>query len=202
MSHRQPGFTLLELLIALAVFTVVATAAYSGLNSVLTTRAVVEREAARLGELQLAWFLLERDLEQTAPRPIRDEFGQTRPALESGSLSDALLIFTRAGWDNPLNRPRSTLQRLGYQLRDRQLLRFYWDALDRGDATLPRETVLLEAVREVRLRFLDSDGDWRGDWPPTTVDDSANGRLPRAVEITLVLDDWGDITRLFRLPET
>lgn len=199
MKNRR-GFTLLELLIALAVFAIVATAAYSGLASVLNTRAAVEREATRLSELQLAWFLLERDLEQAAPRPIRDEFGQTRPALESGGLSDALLIFTRAGWDNPLHRPRSTLQRLGYRLHDRQLWRFYWNALDRGNATPPRETVLLDAVQEVRLRFLDSSGDWRDDWPPTTVDDSAAVLLPRAVAVTVLLDDWGEITRLFRLP--
>ena len=195
------GFTLLELLVALAVFTVIAVAAYSGLDSVLFTHAAVEREAERLADVQMAWYMLARDVEQATPRGVRDEYGQQRPALESGGLSGELLVLTRAGWDNPSLQRRASLQRLAYRLDDGKLVRSYWTTLDRGVLNEPRETVLLDAVRESRVRFLNGNDEWRADWPPSE-GSRHTSTLPRAVEFTLFLEDWGEITRLFRLPDS
>lgn len=197
----QHGFTLLELLVALAVFAVMGAAAYSGLRSVLTTRAVVEAEAQRLAEIQLAFHVLEQDITQTLPRGIRDEYGKQEPALKSSGLGGDWLIFTRAGWDNPLVQTRSNLQRLSYRLEQGSLIRRYWTMLDRNGAGESQETVLLDNVREVKARFLNDQDEWQKEWPPTGQDadeDSVN-RLPRAVEISLTLGDWGEITRLFIL---
>jgi general secretion pathway protein J len=194
------GFTLLELLVALAVFAIMATAAYSGLQSVLLTHARVESEAKRLAQLQMAFHILERDIEQAAPRGIRDEFGQPRPALEGGALNgNALVTFSRAGWDNPLGQGRSTLQRLSYRLQNTQLVRAHWNTLDRGGLNEARETPLLDHVQQASLRFLDDQNAWQSSWPPSGSDGEPTG-LPRAVEISLTLNDWGEITRLFRLP--
>ena len=195
------GFTLLELLIALAIFAVIAVAAYSGLDSVLFTHETVEQEADRLADVQMAWYILARDVEQTTPRSIRDEYGQQRPALESGSLSGDLLVLTRAGWDNPSLQRRASLQRLAYRLDDGKLLRSYWTMLDRGTFNEPRETVLLDAVRESRVRFLNRNDEWQTDWPPSE-DGQQFSILPRAVEFTMILEDWGEITRLLRLPDS
>lgn len=204
MSATARGFTLLELLVALAVFAIMATAAYSGLSNVLLTRAAVEQQNRRLAAVQLAVFRLEQDIQQAVPRGIRDEYGDPQPALRGGALLDEALILTRAGWDNPLGQPRATLQRVAYRLREGRLWRLHWDALDRGGAHGPRETLLIDQVREFRARFLDQDETWRADWPPpadATADDRPPNlnRLPRAVEITLTLEDWGAITRLLPL---
>ena len=204
--HRFCGFTLLELLVALAVFAIMATAAYSGLRSVLFTRAAVEEENRRLAAVQLAVFRLEQDIEQALPRGVRDEYGEPQPALRGGELLNDALILTRAGWDNPLGQPRASLQRIAYRLREGRLWRLYWTVLDRGGALEPRETLLLDQVSAFRARFLDQSGAWQNAWPPpasSAADDSLPpdlNMLPRAVEITFTLKDWGAITRLLPLP--
>jgi general secretion pathway protein J len=207
--HSQHGFTLLELLVALAVFAIMAAAAYSGLRSVLSTEAAVAAEANRLAQVQMAWHFLEQDIEQILPRGIRDEYGTEQPALRSGGLEGNLLVFTRTGWDNPLGQPRASLQRLAYRLEQGRLLRLYWVTLDRSGASEPQETTLLDEVRELRVRFLDDQDTWQKEWPapdntttgnPAATADDNGQALPRAVEVSMTLNDWGEITRLFLLP--
>lgn len=202
MNTPTHGFTLLELLVALAVFSIMAIAAYSGLRNVLYTRAAVEEQSRRLAAVQMAVYRLEQDIEQTTPRGIRDEYGEPQGALLGDPLADDRLTLTRAGWDNSLGQQRANLQRVTYRLRDGRLWRLYWPVLDRGGPIEPRETLLLDRVREFKARFLDQD-DWRDDWPPPPKEEDSKpdpDRLPRAVEIRLILEDWGEITRLLPLP--
>ncbi len=206
MNAPARGFTLLELLVALAVFAIMAIAAYSGLSNVLFTRAAVETENRRLAMTQLAFYRLAQDLEQVVQRGVRDEYGEAQPALRGNVQDSEALLFTRAGWDDPLGQPRATLQRVAYRLREGRLWRLYWTVLDRGGLAEPHEIMLLDRVRELRLRFLDQDNAWRNDWPPPADNSSDPARkpkpdqLPRAVEISLTLEDWGEITRLLLLP--
>lgn len=203
MKTSARGFTLLELLVALAVFSIMAVAAYGGLRNVLYTRAAVEEQNQRLAAVQLAVYRLSQDIEQVIPRGIRDEYGEPQAALLGSTLADDRLILTRAGWDNPLGQSRATLQRVAYRLREGRLWRLHWPVLDRGGRIEPRETLLLDRVREFKIRFLDQD-DWRDDWPPLASSGDERkpdpDRLPRAVEIHLTLEDWGEITRLLLLP--
>lgn len=204
MHTSSRGFTLLELIVALAVFAIMATAAYSGLRNVLFTRAAVETQSRRLAAVQLAIYRLEQDIEQMTPRGIRDAYGEFQAAVMGGELLEDRLTLTRAGWDNPLGQTRASIQRVAYRLQDGRLWRLHWDVLDRGSALQPRETLLLERVREFQVRFL-ADNDWRDDWPPPADDEAGIKKnlmaLPRAVEISLTLEDWGEITRLLPIPD-
>jgi general secretion pathway protein J len=164
--RRPSGFTLLELLISLAIFTVLATMAYAALNSVLGARKQVEAKSARLAELQTALMVLERDVEQAAPRGIRDEFGDNQPALQGGGVGTMVLALTREGWRNPLGLARSNLQRVAYQFNNKQLIRQSWSILDRASNTEPYNEVLLDEVTAVEVRFLGQDGQWSAYWPP------------------------------------
>lgn len=201
-TSKSPGFTLLELLVALAIFGVLALLAYGGLSGMLNTRALTDEKADALRDLQLAYRTLERDIDDWVPRDIRDEFGQSRPALSSGDRAGISLELTRGGWRNPAEQPRSTLQRVAYGIRDKELLRSTWLSLDRAPDATPQEQTLLSGVTEMRLRFLDISNVWQGGWPPagTGTAGTAVNPPPRAIEVVLVTERWGELRWLFRLP--
>ncbi|NJN45979.1 MAG: type II secretion system minor pseudopilin GspJ [Candidatus Competibacteraceae bacterium] len=104
----------------------------------------------------------------------------------------------RTGWANPLKRARAGLQRLSYRWENYQLYRLQWDVLDRAGLTEPQETLLLDRIEAVQIRFLDQEDSWQTVWPPSTNSSETNLDLvPRAVEVQVLLQDWGEITRLF-----
>jgi general secretion pathway protein J len=197
--RAQParGFTLLEMLVALAIFAVIGVMAYGGLSAVIQQREAAEAQADRWREIQFAMRVLVRDLQQWHPRPVRDELGDRyEPSLRSSARTGELLAMTRAGWNNPGGLPRGTLQRVAYQLDAGRLLRVYWPMLDRTLSSEPIVTELLTDVDQVQLRLLGTDNEWRTEWPPLGAEESAYAVPPRAVEITLELPDQGVLTRV------
>jgi general secretion pathway protein J len=200
--HRQAclGFTLLELLVALAIFSLVAVTAYSGLAAVLDTEEALDDHSGALSELQLAMQLMHRDLLQLTDRPIRDEYGDVQPALVAGGAPDVLISLTRSGWPNPTGRVRSDLARVAYGLDGDRLVRAVWPQLDRVAGMEPLRAELLSGVQTVDLRFLDAEGRWQDTWPPLGVGREADPGLPRALELVISHERWGRIRRLIRLP--
>ena len=193
------GFTLLELLVALAIFAVLATVTYGGLVTVLTQRAAVEQQAARLQDLQRSYRLLGRELAQFSARGIRDAYGDVQPSLQLGGQAPGL-EFTQGGWLNPLGRPRAELQRVRYVLDQDRLLRFSWQVLDRAQDSEPLEQVLIEGVRSLQVRLLDEANEWHEQWPPAALlPGQVAPAAPRAAEVVLELDDLGELRWLFRL---
>ncbi len=198
------GFTLLELLIALAIFALFSVMAYGGLRTVLDARSETERQATRLRDLQSTFTLLERDLVQLVDRPIRDELGDRLPAIQGGGLYEPPLEFTRGGWSNPAEQLRSTLQRVGWRVdSEGHLVRQSWSVLDRTQGSETIEATLLDQVDKLKVRFLavDEESEWSEDWPPASDDPSQPPPLPRAVAVTLELMDLGAIERIFPLPD-
>ena len=209
------GFTLLELVVALAVFAVLATLAYGGLRQVLQARERLEAVDRELAAVQQAFAALERDLLQAADRPVRDALGDELPAFVGrGEPGEGpVLELTRAGRPNPVGLRRSHLERVAYALQGGRLERWSWEALDRAPGALPYREVLLEGVRSLRLRFLGPSGSgpagdgWQPDWPPPSLPASRAGgeggapALPRAVELELELEGWGALRRLLAVRE-
>ncbi len=193
LSPQQRGFTLLELLVSLAVFAVIGAIAYGGLYSLLNIQAETEQTSAQLTALQRTFLILQRDFNQFIERPIRDEFGMEQAAL-NGQTSH--IEFTHSGWRNPLEQPRSNLQRVAYKLIDQTLERQYWPVLDRAPQTEMRSAALLDNVTALSFRYFDQDLAPQYQWPPPSGADSL-----RAVEILLDVEGWGRLRRLFVLPD-
>jgi general secretion pathway protein J len=195
---RARGFTLLEVLIAVAIFAVVGIMAYGGLQAVLTQQEIARDNADRFREIQFAVQQLSRDLQQLHPRPVRDELGDgARNAISADARNRYPLEFTRGGWSNPLGQPRAAVQRVAFQLEDGRLLRLHWFVPDHTLAEEPVERELLTGVREFRMRFF-SAGGWGEEWPPG-LSGADPALLPTAVEFILELEDWGEISRLIEV---
>jgi len=193
------GFTLLELLVVLVIFSVLSVLAYGGLGSVLTMRSQVALALERTNALQKGYLRLRNDFQQLRARPIRDDYGIVQPALLV--RHDGSVEFTRSGWRNPLNLPRAALERVAYRVEDGRLLRSSWRVLDRGQNTQPAEVVVLDQVEEAAWRFLDAKREWQTSWPEATGLLNANAAEPppppQAVELTLRLKDLGEVRYLF-----
>jgi len=193
------GFTLLELLVAVAIFAVAAWLAYGGLRQVLSGRDVLlPRLAAQTAQWRTLG-LLSADLEQLAPRPVRDALGTSHPALESGGASVSLLELTRRDAGRALLAGQPSLVRVSYRLEDGRLSREIWPVLDRVQSTVPTRQVLLDEVQALSLQFLDGrqGSQWSNFWPPQAGEDALT-RLPRGLQLTLTLRDGRELRRVLR----
>ena len=198
ITRRLHGFTLLEMLIALAIFSLLAVMSYGGLSSVLEQQFRTGIEADRLAELQKAYLVMQRDIEQVVTRPVRSEFGEELAPL----VGDQTLELTRGGWSNPLRSPRSTLQRVAWSWQDRQLRRYVWQVLDRAQDTLPVEQLLMDNIESMHIRYLTAVDEWKEQWPDLIQGpdpDAEAAVLPRAVEVAIEHEHYGPLVWLFQL---
>ena len=205
---RPRGFTLLEVLIAMAITAMVATLAFASLSRTMDSVQILREQGDRITELNRAWGLLTRDLQHFVNRPVRNEFGSNDPALYGGEVADQTLGFTRIGWYNSTGRPRSSMQRVRYVVEEETLYRESFLVLDRTSESEPQRVALLDGVQFFELRFLTSDIPLRGteletdDWPEVWgVGPTAVGQAPpQAIELRMELADLGEVRWLYELP--
>lgn len=202
------GFTLIEVLIAMAITALVATLSFSSLSSTLNSVEGLRSQGERISELNRAWMLLSRDLNQFVSRPIRNEFGAIEASMYGGESAENSLVFTRTGWHNPGPLTRSHLQRVRYVLEDDTLWRESFRVLDRTTETEPQRVALFSNVSRFEMAFLagstevtqgefDSD-DWPSAWGVGASGDDVSP--PQAVELRLELLDWGELRWLYEIP--
>lgn len=197
-GRNAKGFTLIEVLVAMAVFALVAALAYGTLNQTLLSAELLSDRMDRLQALQRTVRMLTDDLQQLTPRPIRDELGDNYgAALNTGFQTGFAVELTRAGWSNPMVLPRSTQQRAAYRIEENELVRYHWNVLDRTLSNEPIVVSLLDGVESLQFRFYRSDEDFVEQWPAQNATGTGSVRSrPRAVEFILTLEDEGEIMRL------
>jgi general secretion pathway protein J len=193
---RQGGFTLAELLVAMAVLAVLASVSFRGLGSILDADRHVQSETRLWTEVAIVVANIGRDLSLAVARPVRDAAGRSRSGLVIDRVQDDAeeqLVITRLGDDDAS--ARSEPRRVGYRLRARTLDYLVWPATDLAPGAGPSVSPLMEDVAGLQLRALGTNGAWTPLWP---AGGEANA-LPRAVEVQIVLGSGARITRIFSL---
>lgn len=201
MKRADGGFTLIEVLVALAIFAIMSALAYQALGQTLSNTELLHERVDRIQAIQRSMNMLGRDFMQSSPRPVRDLLGDGfLPSMRSSLTSEFALEVTRGGWSNPAGLPRSNLQRAAYRLEDGELLRYHWNVLDPSPANEPIVTELLTDVDSLLFRYRTHSGEWSEQWPPQGAQGSAAQRVrPQVVEVVLTLPDEGEIRRFFEV---
>jgi general secretion pathway protein J len=191
LRGNDSGFTLIEIIIALFIFSIVSIILVGALHNVLNNQSATEKKAARLAKLQIALLLMSHDIEQTIHRPITNPTG----APEGFIGGSDTMTFTHAGWNNPLGQlQHTTLQRTRYQLEEHHLVRITWPVLDQTSETPSNKREILDGISELHFEYLDNKGHFQKIWPPL---DQQSAILPRAVRVSLTLQKWGKIQQLY-----
>jgi general secretion pathway protein J len=188
------GFTLVEMLVALAVFGLLCAAGVAVMAHTVDNQGQVGARMDRLGDFQRTRTLLKLDLAQAAVRRVRHADGSPLRSAFSGAplAGDGVLLeFTRRGWDNPEAQPRASLQRVRYRVAGGALVRESHPAVD-GTAAVKTQT-LLSGVQSANVSYFHR-GQWLPGWP------GARDELPQAVRIDIATQDFGLLQQLYLVP--
>ena len=188
--RRARGLTLIEVVVALAVFALLGLMTWRATDHLTHARSLVGDELARWRTIALAAHRVGTELQQMAPAPLKlhDRGARTLSAdNDSGARAGTLLSFLA------LAGRHDTPARSGFVQVDDRLEWWLWDADDMD--TVPERVVLLDKVDNLRWRFLHRNA-WRTEWPPQGGPTDA---LPEAIALELVLPDAGTLYRVFAL---
>jgi len=194
----EHGLTLLELLIAIAVFTVVASIGYRGLQQTIAAKQQLTQSSDRFAALQHSMLWLQRDLTSLIARATRDHLGDSQPAFYSHGKGTSLEVeFTHGGRSNPAQMPQSTLQHVSYYWTRDNVIRRYGSRLDPIAGMQPKEIPLFAGASTFKWFFLDRQNRWHNQWPPLNYPGDTSKLLPRAVKVHMELPVYGNIERTF-----
>lgn len=189
---KDQGFTLLEILIALFIFSILSMMLLGALHSTMSAQSEVEKSAARLRMMQMALLVLSRDVEQTVNRPVRLASGKEEAAFMGTSRGFTL---THAGFSNPEGTLlHSSMERTRYEVHDQALWRMTSAALDAAPQTTFVSRRLLNEVEAIRFQYLDKENHFHEVWPLLGASQQV---LPRAVKVTITISQWGNLDQLY-----
>lgn len=194
-ESRHRGFTLIEVLVAMAIFASLSLGAYQVLNQVQRSNELSAEKSHRLNELQRAMVVMDNDFRQMAPRQFRHNGEEPSDLLLlwQDYLLDSDekgLLFVRLGWLNPQQQfPRGEVVKVGYRIKEGVLERVWWRYPDTPNAQEPIVTPLLTGVESFSMQFY-LNNSWQDSWDKKLT-------LPQAVSLKLRLKDFGDIERIY-----
>lgn len=204
-GNRQSGFTLVEVLVTMAIFAVIGIASYQVLSQMVSTEQQSSERREALEQLQFSQLLMQQDIRQIVAKPTRPNDTEVTHQYLSNDVGyfdseRGVLAFVRSGFDNPGDvLPRAELQPVIYRVMNGQLQRVSYSFVnDRSNE--PTIQTLLDGVTDLSFRFYrdagQSDGNrgldqgWNAEW-------RTEGDLPKAIEVTLQTEKYGEIKRVF-----
>ena len=197
---RTRGFTLIEILVALTLFAILAAITSSAMYHAFNTRQRVSLQAERLNALQLTISLIKQDMENVAGRAVRSQDLRLLPALVG---QNNRIDFTRGGFPNPKGASqRSTLQRIALLCQKNKLIRRTWETLDTPTPGVFQDRILLRNIDHCYFAFLDTNLEVLNTWQSGPLSENAppQSLLPTAVQVNITLPGWGKGVFLFLIP--
>ena len=188
---QRAGFTLVEVMVSLLVFVLLASAGAAILSATLDNRFAIKATSDRVGDLQRMRGLLRADLGQATARRSRDPTGRPtpEPMIAAAGPGDPVLVLNRAGWSNPGDQARPSLQRVEYRLVEDRFERRASSHLDGARPGPPQ--VLYRGVSDVTVTFVSD-----GAEAPAFIS-SIDHPLPDAVRIGMTVEGYGRLDQLF-----
>ena len=201
MNNTEKGFTLIEVLVAISIFSILSALAYGTLNQTITSSEKLEKLNTRMQSLQRGFSQIDQDYIQLAKRPVRSEIGNTQiGAMTSNHANGYLIEFSRHGWPNRLGMKRGSIQRVAYDLIDTRLVRYHWNVLDKTYSNELIQSELFDGIDKLQLLFLKNNNEWTDQWPPIdmTLEEGLRA-LPKAIRISITFGDIGEIERTIEI---
>lgn len=191
-AAARNGFTLVEILIALTILSILSFLAYRGVSSLLVAEKRLDAGTVRMQAIDRFFSEFEHDIVFAAPRPVRLSATTTEGALFGSAVGGQYRInlsrFAAA--------PDMPPQRISYIFSAPTISLYATANMDFPTAADEQPVALVDGLQSASVRFLDAEGRWSLTWPPTATPDA----MPVAVELTLMFSDLGTVSRLIARP--
>ena len=174
----KKGFTLIEVLISLAILSIIAIVSTNFLQSTIDLRNQSKSKVDDIKVFNLGVSTIRRDLMSTVNLPMRDNFGNQLPNF-IGSNTDKKITFL--GFINRIDSSRSSISRIEYLFDDTKFIRRVYFTADPYDYDDHIDSVIFDNIDDVEISFL-IDNRWFTEWPAAQ---TAAFIIPKLVKIEI-----------------
>ncbi len=184
---KPKGFTLVELMVAIAIFAVLSALSWKVFDYIVKTKDQNVIHEQRLGQLQQTYQQILRDTVQAVPLTANIN-GDIQPALV---LQNGRFNFSKTGVTDPLEEGISPDERIEYQYRadEQKLYRLKYRNLNQAGQDQPESSVLLSEVEQFQIIVLNPNE--LTQWPDASADLNQlehKQRLPKGIKINLTVN--------------
>ena len=185
---KRSGFTLVELLVAIAIFAVLSALGWKVFDYLIKIKERNTQHEQRLGQLQEAYQQVLRDTVQIVPITA-NVTGQVQPAV---MLQNGQLTFSKTGVTDPLMQGIPPEERVEYIYKadEKKLYRYKYKNLNQAGNDQPETSVLLDSVDQFQIMLLNPNE--MAQWPEVALsenDVTQTKILPRGLKINLTVNE-------------
>ncbi len=185
---KRSGFTLVELLVAIAIFAVLSALGWKVFDYLIKIKERNTQHEQRLGQLQEAYQQVLRDTVQIVPITA-NVAGQVQPAV---MLQNGQLTFSKAGVTDPLMQGIPPEERVEYIYKadEKKLYRYKYKNLNQTGNDQPETSVLLDSVDQFQIMLLNPNE--MAQWPEVALSENDVTQakiLPHGLKINLTVNE-------------
>lgn len=175
MKYKQQAFTLVELLVAIAIFAVLSMLGWKVFDYLLKVKDRNAEHEVHLFALQDAYQQVLRDSLQIIPLTANDG----RQLQAAVVLDDRSFMFSKAGVSDPLKQGLSPYERIEYRFDEAQkkVYRLKYANLNIPNRVQPISSTLLENVDQFKVLALNPQE--LSEWPENTGDSNNVNELKK-----------------------